>query len=176
MSEGSFSCRVIVRTNTEERLASTCFRGARCALAGNFRLWDRSWQLLRDPSVRRKLLAELSELFKERESPGVQSFAIDYGSVVGWSSTDSIDRYTEPDVERFELNRRAHGWRVKESSAHLFAPKTDKITFVVECKREGGEPVAVIHSVYPGDDIGELSGDVSEREGVVFFDWSHAGA
>jgi hypothetical protein len=29
--------------------------------------------------------------------------------------------------------------------------------------------------MYPGPDIGELVGDVSARENVVFFDWNHPG-
>jgi len=33
----------------------------------------------------------------------------------------------------------------------------------------------VIKSIYPGNDIGDLEGNITKREGVVFFDSNHPG-
>jgi hypothetical protein len=46
---------------------------------------------------------------------------------------------------------------------------------VYELKREDGDLVAIIHSIYPGKDIGPLSGDLTASQNIVMFDWKHPG-
>jgi len=174
-----FGCAVIVRRATEKRLSKTCFRGRSLKRAGNFFLWSVVGELLRDPFIKDELMRELcdifaEETFKEYESV-TKSFVIDYGSPVGWSSTAPLASFTNDILEPFNLTRRATCLRVKSNSPVL-APQTTNITFVIECKLKRGDPVAIVHSIYPGEDIGPLKGDVTKREGVAFFGWDYVGA
>ena len=94
---------------------------------------------------------------------------------VGWESTSALSDYKEDDLERFTINRRSKGLRVKMCRTDLLAPKTCELTIVYELKIEDDKLVAIIHSIYPGQDIGELRGNVTVREKRVFFDWNHPG-
>lgn len=166
---------IVVRRTTEERLWTKCFRGIALPLAGNFLRWCTAEDLFRDAGVMEHFLAELDELWSKQEF-GTSSVSIVHSMPVGWESTDALENYAEDDLEEFHLNRKSWGLRVKTSRADLLAPKTHEFTLVFEFKSEGGEAVAVIHSIYPGSDVGELDGDVTDREKRVFFDWSHPGA
>lgn len=166
---------IIVRRTTEERLWSKCFRGTALQLAGNFLRWCSADQLFRDCEVMEHFLAELDELWSKQEF-GTSSVSINHSMPVGWESTDALENYAEDDLEEFRLNSRSWGLRVKPSRTGLLAPKTNELTLVFEFKSEGGEAVAVVHSIYPGKDVGELDRDVTDREKRVFFDWNHPGA
>ncbi len=166
--------KLVVRDVTEKRLSGTCFCGQDVGFAGNFSRWASVRNLLGDPIVTRELLADLYERCLTKDL-GTHSIEIDYHSMVGWSSTAPRGDYRAEDLEPFQPNRRSVALRVKSDTGFL-APRTSKLTIVFEFKFECRLPVAVIHSIYPGKDVGELSGDVTEREGVVFFDWSHPGA
>jgi hypothetical protein len=63
-------------------------------------------------------------------------------------------------------------------AARYKAPLTNKLTVVFEFQlaTEDRPHLMIVHSLYPGEDIGELSGDITENEGRVFFDWDHPGA
>lgn len=166
---------IIVRAQTEERLRKTCFRGVMVRKAGNFCCWNRSEQLFfMGGTILKEFLAEMATLWKE-QSFGTHSVEICCDHFVGWSSTAPLAGYVLEVLEPFKLNRRSHGLRVKASCTHLFAPQTKLLTIVFEFKSEDGRPVAVVHSIYPGSDVGELEGDVSAREDCVFFDWEHPG-
>ena len=52
----------------------------------------------------------------------------------------------------------------------------NEVTLVLEFKSEYDSPVAVIHSLYPGHDVGDLEGDMTVREDRVWFNWNHPGA
>lgn len=165
---------IIVRSQTEERLRTTCFRDTTQPLAGKFFRWSSVEELFHDHEVMEHFLAELSELWSQQEF-GTSSVSIVHSMPVGWESTAPRSNYAYEDLEEFQLNRRSSALRVDCSRTDLLAPKTSELTIVFEFKRERDESVAVVHSIYPGVDIGELNGDVSEREWRVFFDWNHPG-
>lgn len=165
---------ILARYNTEQRLEKTCFRGLDLALAGNFCKWRSLTMVLANPLVMHEFLCELDDLWGKRDF-GTHSLKITTDKVVGWESTASINNYDQESLEPFSLNGKVRGLRVKLSHKDLLAPQTCELTIIFEFKAEGGDAVCVIHSIYPGHDIGELDGDVTKREGRVFFDWSHPG-
>ncbi len=166
---------VIVRRGTKNRLKTTCFRGTSLQRAGNFALWNSPEGLFQDETVLEQFLAELNELWI-KEDFDTHSLTITHSAIVGWESTDSVDKYEIDDLERFTPNRKSSALRVRPDLTHLFAPQTKELTLVFEFKSEGERVAAIFHSIYPGADIGELIGNVTERERRVFFDWSHPGA
>lgn len=166
---------VIVRRTTEKRLLTKCFRGTTLPLAGNFLRWGSAEELFRDREVMEHFLAELDELWSKRDF-GTSSVSIVHSMPVGWESTSALQNYADGDLEEFDLNRRSCGLRVKPSRTDLLAPQTNELTIVFEFKSEDDKAVAIVHSIYLGSDVGELDGDVTDREKRVFFDWSHPGA
>jgi hypothetical protein len=165
---------VVVRSNTEQRLKSTCFRGSSKRLAGNFLRWNSVHELFRDSLVMEALLTHLDEILLKPDF-GTHSLGIIHTMLVGWEGTADLSNFTADDLEQFDLNRRSWGFRVKTSRTDLLASKTKELTVVFEFKPEEGRAVAVVHSIYPGKDVGELKGNVSEREKLVFYDWNHPG-
>jgi hypothetical protein len=167
-----FLLTIIMRQHTKDRLANTCFRGTQVTCAGNFRLWHSANELF-DSWILKELADYVSEHISEY--PGTHRITIDYKRYVGWSSTAPRADYQCDDLESFEPNRKSTALRLKLTATHLKAPQTSLIMIIFELKFEHGQPVAVVHSLYPGADIGELCGDISEREKVIFFDWNHPG-
>ncbi len=165
---------VIVRQNTTKRLWTRCFRGTSIARAGNFSQWGTAEDLFADGLVWEALLAECDDLWQKMDF-GTHSLNITHVQLIGWESTAPLANYSSDALEPFDLNRRSHGLRVKQSRTDLLAPRTRELTIVFEFKQERSRPVVVVHSIYPGFDIGELVDDVTEREGRIFFDWSHPG-
>jgi len=165
---------IIIRHHTEERLAGTCFRGKSKNLAGNFCRWENGSELFADRSVLSKFLREIQEAFWVGDY--TSSICFEFDSAVGWTGTDKREGYRGEDLEEFNPNRRSRALRVKLTSLHVPVPTTRLITFVCEIKEEGEKIVVIVHSVYPGRDIGELRGYITEREHCVFFDWNHPGA
>lgn len=164
---------VIMRRNTIERLRDTCFRGPSIARAGNFSAWPDVHVFIHDNRILDKIISEMRELALEDLSE-THSFEIEFETPVGWSSTGKMDDYPREDLEEFTPNRRSNALRVKRDIGHL-ARRTNLVTIIFELKDEGHSMTAVVHSLYPGRDIGELFGDVSSREQIVFFDWAHPG-
>ncbi len=165
---------VVVRYDVEERLKTTCFRGGVNRLAGNFFRWNDIKEFFRDKFIIQELADEVADAF-ENSAPGNLSAEIEYKDFVGWDSTNKMSNFSHEQLEWFRPNRRSRALRVRPELADVLAPKTKKITFVYELKREAGQPTAVIWSIYPGEDVGELNGDITEREKVVFYDWNHLG-
>jgi len=165
---------VIVREATEVRLLTRCFRGTNLRLAGNFSRWSSADEMFRDKLVKTEFLAELEELRVDRDF-GTHSLTIEHTEEVGWDSTAPIADYSPGMLEHFELNRKSWGMRVLKERTDIYAPRTNCLTIVYQFKEEGDWAVAVIHSIYPGYDVGELVGDITAREHRVFFDWSHFG-
>ncbi len=166
--------RVIIRYEAEKRITEKRFKGADKPIAGNFSRWSSIKELMEDPRISSKLLTEFHEACKD-EVFGTVSFEVDFGDVVGWTNTDDVSKYDIDALERFEPNRRSTAMRVKLDRVDLKAPKTNFVTFVCEMRDEPDVPTFVIHSIYPGNDIGEVSGDMTEEEKIVFFDWNHPG-
>lgn len=169
---------IIVRGETERRLASRCFRPHPEPKAGRFSNWRKIEHLFQNERVKRKFVDEIERCWRDEEiSERSSTFSaqVQCDEHIGWSSTAPRHNFHVDELEPFAINDRARGLRVRAACANRRAPRTDTITFVYELKIESGSPVAVIHSVYPGKDIGDLKGDVSQRESVVFYDWDHTG-
>jgi hypothetical protein len=176
---------IVVRTRTKDRLRNTCFRGRSVTKAVNFSRWASVEELVDDCANALenhfRNVIENDLLARSSEGPfPTESFELDCGVSVGWASTDKRERYQSEGalLERFAPNRASTALRVRNDatlSGFHYAPRTTAVTFVCEVRHEDGAWVVVIHSIYPGSDIGELKGDVTEREGVVFFGWEHPG-
>lgn len=165
---------IIARGTTEDRLRTTCFRGNSLRLAGNFSRWHTVNEVFSEPEVIGQFLASLEEDWEKRDF-GTTSVSFMCSTPVGWESTDRLDKYTAEDLEPYRPNRKSSALRVKPTRTDLLAPATSELTIVYELKAEEGEPVAIIHSIYPGSDVGDLKGDFTKRENRVFFDWNHPG-
>ncbi|MFH1077741.1 MAG: hypothetical protein V1745_00450 [Patescibacteria group bacterium] len=172
---------IIVRYRTTERLAKTCFRGTDRTRAGNFFRFTRVDDIFKEGEVLAALRKHVLECIDELiETPGAPdatySSTVDVGHTVGWESTSDLASFSEESLERFNPNRRSHALRVKPTRTDVRAPRTSLITFVYQLKREGDGWAVIIHSLYPGRDIGELKGNITQRERRVFFTWEHPGA
>lgn len=165
---------IIVRNSTKRRLQTTCFREGLQPFAGNFMYWHSPEEVFGDLFVMGEFLLNIEEMW-EGQDFGTQSICISHTGNIGWESTVPIAGYESDDFERFDINRRSWGMRIKLSRRELLAPKTCELTIVCEFKHEEGSPVVIIHSLYPGQDIGELIDDVTNREQRVFFGWNHPG-
>lgn len=185
-------CLVIMRHETCERLATKCFRKTEKPLSGNFAFWNDLLSMWKDADIRSSLLDDvMTAILEANDFPTTtQRLEIDYGSDVGWSSTSRrIDGATHNSwrspndeivdnrlVETFEPNKKSTALRVRLDRTDIKAPLTNRLTIVYELKFEPNHGwVVVIHSVYPGENVGLLRGDVTAREGVVFFDFNHPG-
>lgn len=167
---------IIVAWATEKRLRSTCYRGPSHKKAGNFISFDSSDDLLGHEVVLRELLAQVDTLWARQDRSGTWSFTLTCPDFIGWESTAPLANYNPNDLEPLRLNTRANALSVKLSPSHqLSAPKTKNITVIFELNSEGEDAVVVIHSIYPGTDVGPLDGDVTQREQRVFFSWDHPG-
>jgi hypothetical protein len=168
--------RVQFPERTIGRLWTTCFRGTHLRLAGNFSKWNSVGDMISDNDIMRYFVEEFAEAMERREF-GTNSFMGDCDEDVGWASTAPVGSIPyavrEHHLEEFNLNRRAKALRVKPD-AGLSAPKTPIFTVVYELWN-GQTPTMTVGSIYPGPDVGNLLGNVSEREGVVFFGWEHPG-
>lgn len=178
--DGQSVC-IVARTSTKQRLSTTCFRidddQQLKTLAGNFARWRCIEDILNDHWVGKEFLLEVAQLLKEKDCTTVHSVEIPHADSVGWSSTAPLREWRKfPDLERFQLNNKCYGLRVSPNRTDVLAPVTHCLTLVFELKIEVNKPVVIIHSVYPGVDIGYLVGNVTEREQCVFFDWSHKGS
>ncbi len=171
---GRTNILVVARQDAEARLAKTCFRGVHSKLGGNFFKWESVSHLFSDWIIVKELLDEVEEQIAKREF-GTNSVQIEYDEPVGWSSTEKLEHFKPEDLEDFEPNKRSVAKRVKTTRTDILAPQTSFVTIVYELKPEGREYVVLIRSVYPGEDIGELAGDITAEEGCVFFDWNHPG-
>jgi hypothetical protein len=154
-------------------LLTTCFRNTSSPLAGNFLSWKSLQDLFHDHEVMRHFLAEMEEMCLLRDFT-THSFSFMHPEIVGWESTAALSSYNEDSLERFTRSR-SNWLRIKPCRTDLLAPKTHEVTIVYELKPEADQMVAVVHSIYPGQDIGELRGNVTDREKRVFFDWNHPG-
>jgi hypothetical protein len=164
---------IIVRAHTTDRLEGTCFRGTGNRLAGNFSLWNSPHEMFSHESVIRPFIKSVADVFDKGEF-GCSSVEIPFPLNVGWSSTDRIEKYKEEELEEFKPNNKSFALRVK-SSAGRISPRTRYVTFIFEAKMEESSQMVIVHSIYPGKDIGDLIGDITNREKCVFFDWSNQG-
>lgn len=168
------SVAIAVRYETRNRLAGTCFRGRFKPLAGNFIQFQDCLDVFRrDGVIVDELVNSAGETYREHDK--TDSVCIECESLVGWSGTDHRGKYFAQEVEPYEPNRHSFVWRVRLDRRDLKAPLTKLVTVVYEVKVEADMIVIIVWSIYPGQDIGPLRGDVSGREGIVMFDWNHPG-
>ncbi len=166
---------IIVRIATENLMKKkTCFRGKDKACAGNFFLFESPEEIFKQQIVLESLLLDLPEAIRENYESN--SIEVEFEFPIGWSGTDNIKKYGTADLEKFNLNKKASGLRIKINRRRILAPITNLMTVVYEVKNEDGKILVIIHSFYPGPDIGEIIGNVSNREQRVFFDWNHPGS
>lgn len=172
---------IIAPRRTVDRLATTCFRGRRRAFAGNFREYSRIDHAFEEREIRDGLKRNATDvIFRllNEEAPDKATFSvtIDVLRGIGWESTERLDRLPAEALEWFEPNRKSRALRVKSDRTDILAPVTSLVTIVFELRFEGDGPQIVVFSMYPGTDIGDLCGNVTEREGRAFFPWEHPGA
>lgn len=164
---------IVVRPETSARLQGTCFRPGDEARAGNFIHWRGAIGIFVTNSICDEFAKKV--LIHSVDGPGTYSITIDCHAPIGWSGTDDVEEYHADDLEPHKPNRNSSVLRVIRDRHHLLAPLTSLITFVYELKWESGGPVAVIHSIYPGPDIGPLDGDLTTTRNIVMFDFNHPG-
>ncbi len=166
------SVRMIITGEDIVRIEQRHFRRRRSA-AANFKLWSSPRHLWSDAEVQQKFLDHVVQAFAEG-AKGTESCSLSLSIPVGWSGTDDVTRYERDTLELFQPNKRSDAFRVRKERTDLKAPETQELTFIYRIiERES--PAIQIYSLYPGRDIGELEGNITEREKVVFFDWDHAG-
>lgn len=165
---------VIVGGRASARLIDKNFRGSRYARAGNFSAWNSMQEFFLDRDIQKALLDEIIDATEEGLDQ-ISSFEIEFDHVVGWSSTDDIDKYNPNTLTRFSPNSRSTALKVKNDCRTVLAPTTNILTIVFYLTYENGKYIAVIYNVYPGRDVGDFDGDVTSREKMIFFDWSHPG-
>jgi hypothetical protein len=167
--------RIIVSHPTYMRLKGTCFRAKRLSLAGNFFRWDSPMEVINDRDVLPALMNDINKQWKMRDFNTV-SISIMLTSPAGWESTAPRENYQKEDLEEFKPNKKSKALRIKKNRKNLLAPKTSKVTVIYQLTlQDDNTPVVMVHSMYPGTDVGELTGNITEREGLIFFDWNHPG-
>lgn len=189
---GNVNVNVVLPEATQRRLAGRCFRNGDWddpayvfALAGNSR-WTGFGPMMRDATIcnllRDQLIAAINGA--DGKIAFTKRFTIRHPRMpIGWNSSATVSGFTEAQLEPFNLNKRGTGLRVR-SDAGVLAPLTDLFTFVgsftfVDRPTNGRHPeewTVVLLSMYPGEDVRELDGDVTSRDGRAIFDWEHPGA
>lgn len=167
---------ILMPTTTKDRLKSTCFRGKEKQVAGNFCAWGSFAEMLTDNAFVQPCLDVLDDLYEGQRFGRSYSFSIDYPLPVGWSSTIRLT----PDLAARGLVRRYLNTR---STAFFPTDPTIRAslthTVTVKCELKLESPmcgVAVVHSIYPGLDMGSLIGDMTEQTGFVWLDWATPGS
>ena len=179
---GDKQVNIVMRRRDKILLTRRHFRGKDIHLASNFLAWNSIDQLFEDLSFLRALYEDARDAF-ESGHLGENSFTFDNSRIVGWSFTDSINNYHLRDLTPFTFDQKFHpycspctiGLMLKKKRWYKKAPYTKLITVVYEIKDEVDKIVLVIRDMYPGQDYGDQSGDISRREGLVFFHRHHPG-
>lgn len=176
----NFSLEVVMQEKTDQLLKTTCFRSGLVVRAGNFSRWANPQQMFSDPEVIASFKEEVQDIVSSEDDPqSTFGFTGLYPEVVGWASTVPASAVPQISFDR----RKISDSPLKDAYADFVtditmqAPQTRLYTIIYELKRRGREGenkwVAIIYLLYPGLDVGELQGDVSQRESRVFFDFAH---
>ncbi len=191
-SIGSARVLILVPKHQAQRLQGKCFRvdannpnGKRrnLRLAGNFRTAQTFEQVYKQiakkfnccvfDAIHAQIKAEGE---RARQASFTESFEIEAGRPIGWSSTAPLKDFQPDQLIDFELNRGGWGKKVR-FSAGVLAPLTATVTIIcsIRYNQTVDEWCVMVESLYPGKDIGELRGNISEAEGIAFFDFAHQG-
>jgi hypothetical protein len=187
---GGTVCHIVMSAETAKRLSGTCFRGRHMVVSGNLAIWSCFEDVLDDEFVMDDLIHAIEGvIIKEDGHPSENSrrLQIVYPTDVGWSSTsrciDESDSWWCPDDEEFDLklvekfprSHRVRGYRVRLDRTDIQAPLDYNVTLGYELRfttDNGWE--AEVFTIYPGENIGRLSGDMTKK-GFLFFDFNHPG-
>jgi hypothetical protein len=150
------------------------FRGKHVAKAGNFSRWNDVNDFFGHPEVGGAFKRIIGEFIDADSVKRVLRFTIIFSEVVGWSRTIAQDRLPAPDTELREINSDAEGFFVTDKT--IGAPMTNSVNVVCKMSRDGNLWKAVVCMVSPGPTPGELKGNVSIREEILFFDLDHPGS
>lgn len=166
---------------TLHRLRGTCFRPTKEPLAGQFLYWLNLFDILQDQWFRPSFLAEVETVVAGFSGDRRQQyFSVKHTEPVGWSATAPRQEFAASELEEFRPSQRSVAMRLRKDSGRM-APLTNEVTFSGDFLKLSDRWSLVIYSVYPGPNIGRLSGpngsvvDLTASRGVVFFDWSHPG-
>lgn len=166
---------LIVPLQQEQRLRGTCFRGER--KAGCFIRWRTAADVVLDPQVKAQLEEEIEDILDSKDfQPGDYSFTMELNDWVGWDSTASLEEVAGLQTEQRPLNKRTTALFVADP--RFKARLTKLLTMIVkiqEDSRRAGDVAVLLESMYPGQDVGPLRGDVTAREGRIFLDWEQKG-
>ena len=160
-----------------DRLSKKCFRDPQNPRAGTFHAWHDHYQALHalKHQLRETIIAELDEAPSAFDGISCSVECV-FPFPVGWSSTADIKDIPLEDLELFKPNARSIAMRVRLGSKHL-ARQTNIATVIMNIQRShyGKGFTVFVNSMYPGKDIGDLEGNITQREGQVFFGWEHPG-
>lgn len=174
-----------IPSHQERRLAGTCFRGRDLRRAGNFCRWEHADAMFDDEAFRARLFEQAARAIRgvDLRDPVTRSVTVGYPDPVGWAGTRPYNSAHVASYEEFAPNRHSVGLRVRRGEP-ILAPATLLVTLVIEFRKARDGLSAIIHTVYPGPDIGPLRPtepgatepvDITKRESVVFLDWNHDG-
>jgi hypothetical protein len=167
---------LIMRKPAVLRLSTTCFRGRDKRLAGNLKLYDNFSQVMDDQLVVEGVFAELDKLFEDEMFNATYSFTVKHTEPVGWSSTIMAKQLPGVKTEKQKLNKRSRASFVADPA--IMAPLTHSITFICELKyhtKTDLRGAVMVHSLYPGPDVGDLRGDMTRETGMLWFPWTTPG-
>jgi len=167
--------KVSVPRAQQERMRSTCFRNKEYRLAGNFFAWSRFYHFIQDSEVRLLLEQKLAVLLKEKNVNHTHRFTLELTRDVGWVSVVGIEELNESELtmcERRTLNKRSTALFLPDQI--IDSPKTNLVT-VIGNLRCLDSWIFIIQSVYPGEDAGELIGDMTNKKGLIWLHWSNPG-
>ncbi|MCC7522273.1 hypothetical protein IT407_00505 [Candidatus Uhrbacteria bacterium] len=175
--------RVVIPNHCSRTMMERHFRGRGTRLAGNFSRWESPNQVLRDRSfseifhaVCYDILTELERNPPRYSSDYDQRFNIPFPGIVGWSGTAPRGYVNGAELELFDLNKHARGFKVMDSEP--LAPVTRLVSCSTRFRFHEADPhnrVLMLYNLAPGPSVGELHGNVSLREDIVFFDFLHRG-
>ncbi len=182
--------RVEIKTDTEDRLIGTCFRGKEHALAGNFCRWDGAREFLDDPEVRETLARWIERAVNEPRVELKAKFdarvCLPFSGAVGWGSTIPQSLVDGKLPERPFPNKPDTIASWVPWNATLLAPATNLVTLSARFRTRTrlGCWEAELGTVYPGADIGPLRPPdlrpdhayfISRHRRIAFFEWTHRG-
>lgn len=182
-THGLPSIPVVIPSQCIRTMMERHFRGRDLRRAGNFSRWASPNDVLRDRrfsevfhAVCFDIMTELKRNPPEHNIGYDQRFCIPFPGIVGWSGTAPRSFVNGAELERFHLNKQAMGLKVMDSEP--LAPVTRLVSCTTRFRFYEADPhnrVLMLYSLSPGPNIGELKGDVSAREDIVFFDFLHRG-
>lgn len=175
--------RVVIPNHCNQTMLERHFRGRSSRRAGNFSRWESPNEVLRDRrfseifhAVCFDILTELERHPPKYSSDYDQRFSIPFPGIVGWSGTVPRSYVNGVELESFDINKNARGFKVMDSMP--LAPVTRLVSCSTRFRFHEADPhnhVLMLYNLAPGPSVGELQGNVSLREDIVFFDFLHRG-